>query len=139
MGNFNSKNNLKKYRKIEDLSLIDNDENLINEIDSKVQENQNNINQLDTKLNDFNKNISTNFNLIQNDLRSLYQEIIILKSNKKNYNCNNFSLSNSTPNLPISNKMFNSINLSTNNEIQDCLFSSIQSENELDNHQSLLK
>tara|TARA_B100000886_G_C20102546_1_gene358497 strand:- start:73 stop:477 length:405 start_codon:yes stop_codon:yes gene_type:complete len=134
MGNFNSKNNLKRYKKIENLSLIDNDETLINEIDLKVQENQNNISQIDSKLNDFNKNISTNFNLIQNDLKALYQEVLILKSNKST-----FSLSNSVPNLS-QNRSFDSYYLPSNNtDIPEHLFSSIQSEKEFDNHQSLFR
>ncbi len=127
MGNFKSKSNLKRYKKIEDLSLIEHDENIINDLELKVHDNQQKIKEFNSKLNDFNTNVSTNFNLVQNDLKALYQEVVILKNTTSNIRNNNYT--HSIPSLPTVNSSFNG----------DHLFSSIQSEKEFDNHQSLLK
>lgn len=124
MGNLFSKK-LKKYETQENLSLIDNDYTSIEELESKVENNTDNIEHVTERLNDFNTNISTNFNLIQNDIKCIYKELLQLKNESKSF--------------VLDSDCFNSFQNNNNGIIPDTLFSSIQSDSASESHQSLLK
>lgn len=124
MGNLFCKK-LKKYETEENLSLIDHDYTSIEELESKVENNKDNIVHVTERLNDFNTNISTNFNLIQSDIKCIYKELLQLKKNE------------SQP-FTLDSECFNSFQ-NNNGIIPDTLFSSLQSDSASESHQSLLK